>query len=356
MAARKSKDSPRVILNDEQEEVVKLREGYFQVVAGPGSGKSQCLVARFAALIEEGISSNDILSLSFTKIAAKNLRDRVEQIVGKLSISRTGSGASTFHSLALSFAREEKDEFDFPLAEGIVAPEPIANKLSAESARRYEVDPRSLRSRTSLWKRNRVRPAQAIRDCESRADAKELKLALAYKDYQKKCRDAGLLDFDSLIFEMVDILERKPKVRERWVWGWLQLDESQDMSQIEWSLVRLISGKSVLAVGDQSQGIYKFRGSDPELFASMDSIFPGTQKLFLGCNYRSTPEIVDFIRPIASAQDLAERFHTKNPSGPMPQIKGFVSAEQEAEWIVSQLKPKPKEDECSLLSLWAVPV
>jgi DNA helicase-2/ATP-dependent DNA helicase PcrA len=294
-------------------------------------------VARFAALIQEGVSPDDILSLSFTKTAAKNLRDRVEAQVGQLTTTQT-AGAVTFHSLALSFAQEQRDDFGFDLAEFPLADEPTANKLSGESARRFEVNPRDLRPVISLWKRKRLRPAAVIKDCENKLDAKGLKLGLAYKDYEKRCREKGVLDFDSLILEMVEILDKKPGVRARWKRNWLQLDESQDMSKIEWDLARLVSGKSVLAVGDVSQGIYGFRGSDPKIFAEMGAIFPGTQILYLACNYRSTPQIVQFIKPIAASQDLAALFHTSNPAGPEPTIRGFNSPGEEANWVVSKIK------------------
>ncbi len=336
MPAKKSAPKP-ITLNEEQQVVVSAREGFFQTVAGPGSGKSACLVARFAALIQEGISPDDILSLSFTRTAAKNLRDRVETQVGQLTTTRT-AGAVTFHSLALSFAQLESHEFGFELAEFPLAGEPVANKLSGTAARRYEVDPRSLRSVVSLWKRRRLRPAALVKEFESKLDAKSLRLALAYKDYEKKCRDEGVLDFDSLIFEMVELLDKKPEVRSRWKRNWLQLDESQDMSKIEWDLAKLVSGKSVLAVGDVSQGIYGFRGSDPRLFAAMSESFPGTQTLYLACNYRSSPEIVNFIRPIAASQDLATKFHTGNPSGPAPKVIGFNNPLEEAAWVVKSIK------------------
>jgi len=323
--------------NEEQQKVIGFGEGYAAVLAGPGSGKSFALVQRFARLVSEGVSADDILSLSFTQSAAKNLRDRVEAQVGKLSITRT-AGAVTFHSLALSFAQEERDEYPFKLSEFPLATEPIANKLSGDASRRHEVDPRSLRSLVSLWKRRRVGPTQAIRDAENRLDAKQLKMALAYKEYDKLCRAEGLLDFDSLIFHMVEILDKKTGVRSRWVRDWLQIDEAQDLSKIEWDLARLISGASVLAVGDVSQGIYGFRGSNSKLFAQMEEIFPGTQTLYLATNYRSSPEIISFIKPIAASQDLAEKFHTPNPPGPAVEIRGFVSAVDEAKWIVKNIK------------------
>jgi DNA helicase-2/ATP-dependent DNA helicase PcrA len=324
--------------NEEQFAVINFGAGYACVVAGPGSGKSFALVQRFARLVSDGISPEDILSLTFTNTAAKNLRERVEDRVGKLSINRTGSGSMTFHGLALKFAEEERNEYPFELSEFPLATDPVANKLSGESARKFELDPRSLRSVASLYRRRRVCPRAAVRDAESKLDPKQLKLALAYKDYCKRQESEGLLDFDSLIYHMVEILDKKPEVRARWKRNWLQLDECQDMSKIEWDLARLVSGISVLAVGDVSQGIYGFRGSDPRLFTEMETIFPGTKTLYLATNYRSTPEIIDYIRPISRSRELAEKFHTPNQSGPVPQVVGFSSSTAEAEFVVKCIK------------------
>jgi DNA helicase-2/ATP-dependent DNA helicase PcrA len=336
MPAKKTAPKP-ITLNEEQREAVDFGTGYACLLAGPGSGKTQVLVQRLSRLIRDGIPPDDLLSLSFTKTAAKNLRDRVEDQVGALETTRT-AGSLTFHSLALQFATIERSEFPFELAEFPLADEPKANRLCFDAAKRHELDPRSLRPVVSLYRRKRVRPAEAIRACEDRMDSKGLKLALAYKEYEKRCRAEGLLDFDDLIFYMVEILDKTPDVRRRWVRDWVQLDESQDMSKIEWDLAKLISGKSVLAVGDCSQGIYGFRGSDSKLFAEMDEIFPGTVTLFLSCNYRSTPEIVDFIRPISSSKELAEKFHTPNQSGPRPEIVGFRSAAEEAAYVIGKIK------------------
>ena len=333
----KKQPAKSIILNEEQQAVVSARQGFYQCLAGPGAGKSACLVSRLAALIREGVSPDSLLSLSFTKTAAKNLRDRVEAQVGALETTRT-AGSLTFHSLALQFATIERQEFPFELAEFPLADEPKANRLCFDAAKRHELDPRSLRPVVSLYRRKRVRPAEAIRACEDQMDSKGLKLALAYKEYEKRCRAEGLLDFDDLIFYMVEILDKKAEVRKRWVRDFVQLDESQDMSKIEWDLARLVSGKSVLAVGDVSQGIYGFRGSDSKLFSKMDEMFPGTKTLFLSCNYRSTPEIVDFIRPISSSKELALKFHTPNPTGPRPEIVGFRTASEEAAYVIEKIK------------------
>ena len=241
-----------VDLNPEQEAVVQFREGFAAAYAGPGSGKSQCLTSRYARLIQEGVSPDQILSLSFTAVAAKNLRDRVESKVGKLSINRT-AGAVTFHSLALSFATQEAHEFSFKLAEFPLCPEPVANKLAGDAARRYEIDYRSLRSWVSLQKRFRRSPATCLKDAET--TGRDVKLALGYKGYDKALKENGTLDFDSLLYEMVELLDKKPDVRKRWQYSYVMCDESQDCSKIEWELLKLITEKSknLLAVGDPAQ-------------------------------------------------------------------------------------------------------
>lgn len=334
---KKKEKYPLFAPNEEQKEVINTRSGYICCMAGPGAGKTSVLVERLVTLIKEGVSASDLISLSFTSTAAKNLRSRVEDRVGKLTTTRT-AGCVTFHSLALSFATEEHEAFPFKLADFPLATEPVSNKLSADAARKYEIDPRGLRSAVSLFKRRRISAKQAVRNAENSLKAADLKLALAYQTYDKKCADQGLLDFDSLIYQMVEILDKKPEVRQRWIRDYQQLDESQDMSKIEWDLSKLIAGKSVLAVGDVSQGIYGFRGSDPRLFKDMSEIFPGTKTLYLSCNFRSSPEIVDFIRPISATQDLAGKFHTPNASGPAPLIRGFANAAEEAAWVIQSIK------------------
>jgi DNA helicase-2/ATP-dependent DNA helicase PcrA len=324
-------------LSPEQQIAVDFREGPAKVLAGPGSGKTTVLATRYGLMVGEGISPNDILSLSFTTAAAKTLQSRVEKLTGTLSSKRTGSGSRTFHSLALAFAQEERNEFPYRLAEFPLATEPVAYRIASESGRRFNIDARRLRPVISLWKRGVFSPAQAIRMAEQSGNTSKINEALAYKEYDRRSKEAGVLDFDGLIQEMV-VLLRKPEVRSRWIFDWLQLDEAQDMSISEWNLAKLLSGKSVIAVGDTSQGIYGFRGSEPKLFVNMDDLFPGTTTLYLGCNYRSTPEVIDFIKPHAYDASLANKFWTPNASGPAPQIKGFQSPREEAIWVLSKIK------------------
>lgn len=335
------KPSPKPItLNEEQQAVVSAGEGFWRVVAGPGSGKSKCLVERYVRLIREGVDPSSVLSLSFTATAAKNLRDRVEAQVGKISTNRKVAGSVTFHSMALSMAIEERSEYPFELAEFPLAPESAANKMSGDAARKHDLDPRSLRSALQLYRRNRVSAVEALRAAENKLDAKEIKLALAYKMYSKTCREAGLLDFDDLIFHAVQLLEKKPSVRARYQYAYVMADECQDNCQTDWSLLKLVSEKcgNLLTVGDPGQNIFSFRGSDSALFMDMGSVFPNTKTLFLAENFRSSPQIVDFIRPYAASEELSSRFRAHKTDGPTPKIVGFLSSAEECAYVIRQIQ------------------
>ena len=338
MTTKKSTPKP-ITLNEEQQAVVDSGSGVVSVYAGPGSGKSRCATLRFAKLVKEGVDPSQILSLSFTRTASENLKRRVEEQTGPLTFTRT-AGAMTFHGLGLRFAQEERNEFNFSLAEFPLDTEPQAGKISAEASKRFDVDSRALRAATSLWKRARVRPSQAIRDCENSLDAKRLKLALAYKSYDAKLRENGVLDFDSLLYEMVDLLEKKKDVRDRWQFAHVICDECQDCCLTEWQLVKLVTEKhgNLMCVGDPGQAIFGWRGASNDLFLHMEKMFPSVQKLYLATNYRSTKQLVSFLKEIGPVPELSSKFTTPNEEGVRPEVRGFVSSAQEAAWVVSQIK------------------
>ena len=337
---KKLKPTPAPIsLNGEQQALVSARRGVYATYAGPGSGKTFAATQRLAALINEGTDPNQVLALSFTSTAAKNLKTKVEDLVGQLSLNRA-AGSMTMHSLALKFAQEERNEFGFELAEFPLAPENVALKLSADAGRRLEVDPRSLRSAVSVWKRNRVRASQAIKDSEVALNPNQLKLALAYKKYDTACREAGVMDFDSLMYEMVELLEKKPEVRKRWQYFYVTCDEAQDCCLTDWQLLKLVSEEhgNLMCVGDPGQSIFGWRGASSDLFLHMEKMFPTVQKLYLATNYRSSKDLVEFLKTIGPVPDLASRFTTPNPSGPVPVVKGFANSADEAKWVVDQIR------------------
>lgn len=329
----------KINLNEEQRAVVEARDGFFNVLAGPGSGKSESIIRRYVHLLQTGIPADEVLSLTFTASAAKQMKDRAEaahpfDFSSPRVVSRV-AGFRTFHGLALSFCTVEREHFPFPLAEFPLATEPQTNKFLFDAARRFEIDPRTLRPWISLQKRNRIRSAEALHSAER--EGQNEKLALAYKMAENSMREAGVLDFDSLLLEMVDLLESREDILARWSYRHLQADEAQDNSVLEWHLLQLLSRRhgNLLAVGDCGQGIYGFRGASGDLFLNFNEMFPNATTLYLARNHRSSPQIVDFCRTASPVPELAAKFHTANPSGPEPVITGYPSPADEAQGLLA---------------------
>lgn len=340
MATARTKEKPtsNPSPNPEQQAVIEAGEGVWQALAGPGSGKSFCLIERYVRLVQSGVDPEDILTVTFTNASAKSMRDRAAVRCPGLGEPSRTSGWMTLHSLAYRFTQQERELFPFPLDEQILCPEPQSIRMAWEAGKRYEVDPRRLKNFIGLQKRQSIRPIQAIRAAEK--EHKDEKLALAYKFYETKMREAKVLDFDSLLMEMRHVLESNAEVRERWSYKYVQLDEAQDTDEQQFELLRLLTHKhgNLLAVGDVQQGLYGFRGARGDLFRTMGDIFPPTTVLYLARNHRSTKEIVGFLKEIGPDRDLAARFHTDNLSGPEPVITRYVGTAEEARAVVAQIQ------------------
>src|SRR3990167_6622322 len=146
-------------------------------------------------------------------------------------------GFRTFHSIALDFSVRERDAFPFPLAAFPLATGGQVWKFTGEVARRYAgMDVKQLLSYISLQKRNGVWPQEAV---DAAQDIRDRTFALAYKEYEERCRKLGVLDFDDLLLYMVEILENYPAVRNRWQYRWIQVDEANDADAVQWDIVKL---------------------------------------------------------------------------------------------------------------------
>lgn len=320
-----------VVLNPEQQFAVDAGPGVWAVPAGPGSGKTQVIVERYRRLVAEGVDPSQVLTLTFTAEAAKNMSTRAG--VGKVEGGHRPAGFCTFHSLALSFCILEHEHFPYPLAPFPLATEGQSAKFVGEVSRRYNLDFKTLRASISTCKRNRVRPAEALKTAE--AEGHNQAFALAYREYEEKCKAAGVVDFDGLILEMQNILFTKPDVRLRWIYDYIQVDESGDCDELQWDIVRLMSD-NIFAVGDVGQTIYEWRGAHPDLFLNFEKLFPESQKLYLATNYRATKKLVEFLREIGPVKDLAERFRTDNEEGEAPQFQSYPTTLIEAQSVAEQ--------------------
>jgi DNA helicase II / ATP-dependent DNA helicase PcrA len=323
-------------LNPEQLEAIHFRDGAANVCATAGAGKTTVLVERTRALFQEGATPNDVLILTFTVEAAKNLEKRL----GLTPAKSERGGFRTFHSFCLNLVRQEARYLPYglsadPFPDGPVLSKMLLAAMKENGIRRKEYD--AVKSFISQRKRHRVRPDGLISDIEN-------PYAQAYSLYEQRLRDGGMLDFDGMIVEAVNLLENNPPILERWQFKWVMADEAQDTDDLQFRLLQLLTEKhkNILVVGDFCQALYGFRGANPENLVHFANWFPNAKTLILPENFRSTQEITEFSKKNAPLKNaLTENIRTANSSGPQIEFRMYSGANEEAEATLANAAQDP---------------
>jgi len=289
------------VLNAQQLSAVTHREGPLLVIAGAGSGKTRTLIYRVARLIESGVPPGAILLLTFTRRASQEMLRRVEQLVGERGNEVAGG---TFHSFANLVLRR----FGAPL--GLKPNFTILDRSDMEDVVSL------LRTRMGLGSKDRRFPkkgtiAEAISMARNKNRTLEreieidfpqliehqreiLAIAEKYEDYK---RERSLMDYDDLLFRLAELLQADESVRQRLsnTYRYIMIDEYQDTNVIQAQLVRLLAAthSNVMAVGDDAQSIYSFRGANFRNIMDFPGLFPEAQVIKLEENYRSFQGILD---------------------------------------------------------------
>lgn len=321
-------------LNEQQKTVVNAIDGIWVVIAGPGSGKTACMVERFLNMITTGIQVRDILNLTFTNSAATEAAARV----GILNADKV---FRTFHSFALELIKKERDHLSFKLTDTVIPVRGEDYQLLFDLVKMYPAISsfRTLQGKLSEWKRSNVEPEQAIRE----ATGKEYYYALAYEDYERKCRLQGWLDFDSLMRETVKLLETNDEVRQRSRKKYLSVDECQDTDIVQFRLLQLLFDGNIMAVGDENQLIYEWRSAQPGNLSNFSRAFPGARTLYLGQNYRSTGRLVQFIREIVPVDNgIASHMITENEDGVEPTLIHYPDSDTEVHQVLTKAVKDPE--------------
>ena len=323
-------------LNPAQLEAVTAPDGPVLVIAGAGSGKTRTIVHRLAWLAEQGVPASDMLLLTFTRKASREMLLRATDLLG---YSIGGVHGGTFHSFAFSVLRQYRPAW----AEG-----PVTVMDSADSASAIQ----QCKERLKVGKGDRSFPkTQTIIGLLSKARNKEISIgdvlqrdaqhllphadALesigeAYRGYR---RQHGLLDYDDLLFELEDLLKGDPEAgreglaerfRERY--RYIMVDEYQDTNRVQARLVRLLAGEAgnVMAVGDDAQSIYAFRGADVRNILDFPKLFPGTRVIRREENYRSTQPVLDVANAVLAPASEGFRknlFTTKENTPKTPRVR-----------------------------------
>ncbi len=295
-------------LNPQQREAVETTEGPVLILAGAGSGKTRVITYRIAYLIEhKGVMPESILAMTFTNKAAAEMGERVEKLVGGLSIAKPV--ISTFHSFCVRVLRRDIEAMR--IASTVPGQPPIGHTKnfviydeSDQQAvvkgvmKRLGLDDKQLTPRTVLgrisWAKNHMLDPQEL--YLQSADPKTEKIAHLYEEYRKELRKANALDFDDLLLEAVRLLKSAAHVRDYYNrrFQYLLIDEYQDTNRPQYELMRMLAGErhNVCAVGDEDQSIYSWRGADIRNILEFEKDFPEAKIIRLEQNYRSTQNIL----------------------------------------------------------------
>lgn len=283
------------VLNKKQAEAAMYLGSHLRIIAGAGSGKTRVLTYRISYLIEEiGIDPSSILAITFTNKAANEMKKRVEEILG---VNALGTLLCTIHSLCVRVLRANIRVLGYP-SHFIIMDEEDQKSLLKNIFKELNIDAKVLSYKSCInfisgYKMARISPKKAKEFAGSYLA--EIKKAEVYDFYEKYKEEHYMLDFDDLLLKTLEIFENYPEILERWQnkFSFIHVDEFQDVGEVDYELIRLLSMKSTLCVvGDPDQTIYSFRGSDVNYILDFDKDYRNTKTIILDQNYRSTKNIL----------------------------------------------------------------
>jgi DNA helicase-2/ATP-dependent DNA helicase PcrA len=296
-------------LNPQQREAVETTEGPVLILAGAGSGKTRVITYRIAHLIENlGVMPESILAVTFTNKAAAEMVERVEKIVGGLSLAKPV--ISTFHSFCVRVLRRDVEALRISSTvpgqpsightkNFVIYDESDQQSIVKSVMKRMGIDDKELTPRIALgrisWAKNHMLDPQEI--YLKSADPKTEKIAHIYQEYRKELRKANAFDFDDLLLEALRLLKSVAAVRDYYnrKFQYILVDEYQDTNRPQYELMRLLAGTrhNLCAVGDEDQSIYSWRGADIRNILEFEKDFSEAKIVRLEQNYRSTQSILE---------------------------------------------------------------
>ncbi len=331
-------------LNEAQQSAVRATDGPVMIVAGPGSGKTRTLTHRIAYLLAKGlVRPYQILSLTFTNKAAREMKERVEQLVGQEAAR--GMWMGTFHSIFARMLRVEAEApgftRDFSIYDTEDSERIIRNVMAQYNIDTKQFSPRGIRSHISSAKNQMVSPVQYQRMVASRLQEQA---ARVYGPYQDVLGKANALDFDDLLIKPIELFQQHPDVLNKYQdrWKYIHIDEYQDTNHAQYLLTKLLASKhkNVCVVGDDAQSIYAFRGADIANILSFQRDYPNASTVRLEQSYRSTQKILKLADSIIghNQDQLDKTLWTENGEGDSIMLMEAISERDEAQKIERKIR------------------
>ncbi len=341
-------------LNDEQRQAVVTLDGPVLILAGAGSGKTRALTHRIANLIHTGVPPWQILAVTFTNKAAKEMKERIKNLLHltegeDLSPFEAGHAKlpvmGTFHSICARILRRDIERLgrdrSFVIYDG-----DDQEKLMKETLKELRIPEEVLKPRAALAQLGRMKceaisPEEAMKDATSDRMQTVIK---AYDLYQKKLRQANAVDFDDLILETVRLFKECPDVLDRYqeTWRYIHVDEYQDTNHAQYLLISMLAEKyrNICVIGDPDQSIYGFRGADIRNILEFEREYKDAVRIKLERNYRSTQPILSSADKVISVNPNRpeKNMWTERTDGPKVIVHQVANERKEAEEVVKAVR------------------
>jgi DNA helicase-2/ATP-dependent DNA helicase PcrA len=335
-------------LNEAQREPVLHKDGPMIIIAGAGSGKTRVLTIRIAYLMSQGVDAFNILALTFTNKAAKEMKNRISSIVGSAEAKNLWMG--TFHSVFARILRAESGKLGYPSNFTIYDTQDSVRLISA-IIKEMQLDkdiykPKQVLGRISSYKNSLITVKAYFNNpelVEADAMSKKPRLGDIYQNYVDRCFKSGAMDFDDLLLKTNELLARFPDVLAKYQdrFRYIMVDEYQDTNHSQYLIVRALSDRfqNICVVGDDAQSIYAFRGANINNILNFQKDYDGVKTYRLEQNYRSTKNIVEAANTIIDKNKtkLDKVVWTANDFGPKIKVHRSVTDAEEGRFVAGTI-------------------
>jgi DNA helicase-2/ATP-dependent DNA helicase PcrA len=330
-------------LNPTQKEAVKTTEGPLLIMAGAGSGKTRVLTHRIAYLIaEKEVAPWNILAITFTNKAAREMKERIERLLGS---DAEDVWISTFHSMCVRILRRDIDRIgihaNFSILDTTDQLSVLKTILKEQNLDPKKYDPRAILGAISNAKNELISPEMYA---DQAASPYERIVSNVYTEYQKRLLRNHALDFDDLIMTTIQLFKRVPEVLQYYQrkFQYIHVDEYQDTNKSQYLLVKMLAErfKNLCVVGDSDQSIYRWRGADIQNILSFEKDYPNAKVILLEQNYRSTKRILQAANAVIenNMQRKPKKLWTENDEGEKIVYYEAMTETDEAQFVVGKIK------------------